>query len=82
MIINDLDGYYIVFDTKNWNTELDTLIIKYSHIFLIFECPRSVTNSHGANILLFSEQNKRKRVFNTKNLKMGMKSPDALLHRG
>ena len=30
MIINDLDGYYIVFDTKNWNTELDTLFI---HIF-------------------------------------------------
>ena len=28
MIINDLDGYYIVFDTKNWNTELDTLIYK------------------------------------------------------
>ena len=28
MIINDLDGYYIVFDTKNWNTELDTLVIK------------------------------------------------------
>lgn len=27
MIINDLDGYYIVFDTKNWNTELDTLKI-------------------------------------------------------
>ena len=27
MIINDLDGYYIVFDTKNWNTELDTLYI-------------------------------------------------------
>ena len=27
MIINDLDGYYIVFDTKNWNTELDTLDI-------------------------------------------------------
>ena len=26
MIINDLDGYYIVFDTKNWNTELDTLV--------------------------------------------------------
>jgi len=25
MVINDLDGYYIVFDTKNWNTELDTL---------------------------------------------------------
>ena len=30
MIINDLDGYYIVFDTKNWNTELDTLQIKYN----------------------------------------------------
>ena len=30
MIINDLDGYYIVFDTKNWNTELDTLPIIYS----------------------------------------------------
>ena len=30
MIINDLDGYYIVFDTKNWNTELDTLSNKFS----------------------------------------------------
>ena len=27
MIINDLDDYYIVFDTKNRNTELDTLSI-------------------------------------------------------
>ena len=26
MIINDLDDYYIVFDTKNRNIELDTLI--------------------------------------------------------
>ena len=26
MIINDLDDYYIVFDTKNRNTELDTLL--------------------------------------------------------
>ena len=25
MIINDLDDYYIVFDTKNRNIELDTL---------------------------------------------------------
>ena len=32
MIINDLDGYYIVFDTKNWNTELDTLIYKPNQI--------------------------------------------------
>ena len=29
MIINDLDDYYIVFDTKNRNTELDTLPIIY-----------------------------------------------------
>ena len=26
MIINDLDGYYIVFDTKNRNIELDALL--------------------------------------------------------
>ena len=26
MIINDLDDYYIVFDTKDRNTELDTLL--------------------------------------------------------
>lgn len=39
MIINDLDGYYIVFDTKNWNTELDTLAnwsgtvhLKWNHV--------------------------------------------------
>ena len=32
MIINDLDGYYIVFDTKNWNTELDTLTILFKII--------------------------------------------------
>ena len=31
MIINDLDGYYIVFDTKNWNTELDTLPINQNN---------------------------------------------------
>ena len=28
MIINDLDDYYIVFDTKNRNIELDTLMNK------------------------------------------------------
>lgn len=27
MIINDFDGYYIVFDTKNGNIKLDTLLI-------------------------------------------------------
>ena len=38
MIINDLDGYYIVFDTKNWNTELDTLAnstFQNSHITFV-----------------------------------------------
>ena len=38
MIINDLDGYYIVFDTKNWNTELDTLIILLCQVYHI-TCP-------------------------------------------
>ena len=33
MLINDLDNYYIVFDTKNRNTELDALIIKSFIIF-------------------------------------------------
>lgn len=28
MIINDLDDNYMVFDTKNRNTELDTIVIK------------------------------------------------------
>ena len=32
MIINDLDDYYIVFDTKNRNIELDTLIICSSFV--------------------------------------------------
>lgn len=36
MIINDLDGYYIVFDTKNWNTELDTLIIYLKKVVFRF----------------------------------------------
>ena len=36
MIINDLDGYYIVFDSKNWNTELDTLYIKSTEAHLCF----------------------------------------------
>ena len=41
MIINDLDDYYIVFDAKNRNTELDTLII-YS--------PTDCTDGHGFGI--------------------------------
>ena len=38
MIINDLDGYYIVFDTKNWNTELDTLINYQNYIIFFNNC--------------------------------------------
>ena len=36
MIINDLDGYYIVFDTKNWNTELDTLVINIAKFYALW----------------------------------------------
>ena len=35
MIINDLDDYYIVFDTKNRNTELDTLVNKQTESAVI-----------------------------------------------
>ena len=39
MIINDLDDYYIVFDTKNRNTELDTLIILLAYLgFFLYLC--------------------------------------------
>lgn len=45
MIINDLDGYYIVFDTKNWNTELDTLVT-YRNKYLM------LSKENVANIIL------------------------------
>jgi len=32
MIINGLDGYYTVFDTKNRNTELDTLTNRSDYV--------------------------------------------------
>ena len=38
MIINDLDGYYIVFDIKNWNTELDTLPFCPTTLNLFLSC--------------------------------------------
>ena len=55
MIINDLDGYYIVFDTKNWNTELDTLVNLYlfSSIPLYFKLD-------AAKITLFSWNHQEK----------------------
>ena len=52
MIINDLDGYYIVFDTKNWNTELDTLFI------YIVEMQRTLFN--GINKTLLSKTSAEK----------------------
>ena len=50
MIINDLDGYYIVFDTKNWNTELDTLVVN----ILICCLQRSLTKSVGEHLAMKS----------------------------
>ena len=38
MIINDLDGCYIVFDTKNRNMELDTLWNKVSYVDMVLQC--------------------------------------------
>lgn len=35
MIINDLDGCYIVFDTKNRNMELDTLYNNVSALYFL-----------------------------------------------
>ena len=36
MIINDLDDYYIVFDTKNRNIELDTLVGNQNYFDYLF----------------------------------------------
>ena len=47
MIINDLDGYYIVFDTKNWNTELDTLIFNAS-----YDVPNSAQKTIYKDVIL------------------------------
>ena len=40
MIINDLDDYYIVFDTKNRNIELDTLVNNPGGYRLLAICQR------------------------------------------
>ena len=47
MIINDLDGYYIVFDTKNWNTELDTLTIYTIHDLAVCKFLEMWPNTDG-----------------------------------
>lgn len=51
MIINDLDGYYIVFDTKNWNTELDTLVNKqvFFTTLHIDTCRSAYTKGYAIN---------------------------------
>lgn len=53
MIINDLDGYYIVFDTKNWNTELDTLPFYFKgkhYCFTILEVSKSIKSMYDDRI--------------------------------
>ena len=49
MIINDLDDYYIVFDTKNRNTELDTLEnnLLILFIFMIILTPYSFSLTYN-----------------------------------
>ena len=62
MIINDLDGYYIVFDTKNWNTELDTLLT--NHTFSFCKVTKLFLTDNGKQrfyltlqeLILFSQQ--------------------------
>ena len=56
MIINDLDGYYIVFDTKNWNTELDTLV---NNLFSAFEY-LAVFENFSSFLAIFCTYNKNK----------------------
>lgn len=50
MIINDLDDYYIVFDTKNRNTELDTLDNNTHHFTLILYAFKSRYSSKAREI--------------------------------
>ena len=57
MIINDLDGYYTVFDTKNWNTELDTLVI-YQSMGLSPKMPSCIVMTMKQRIIL-AQSNKR-----------------------
>ena len=49
MIINDLDGCYIVFDTKNRNMELDTLLSKLSSVLV---CMTFHNNVHTTDAFL------------------------------
>ena len=62
MIINDLDGYYIVFDTKNWNTELDTLFFKALLAPLSALFPLISFNQLDGFMLILSNQLDKKRI--------------------
>ena len=62
MIINDLDDYYIVFDTKNRNIELDTLvkccpfgiyIESYCHLFIDILSSCEVLIFYHHEVLIF-----------------------------
>ena len=63
MIINDLDGYYIVFDTKNWNTELDTLVIYILISSILLSSRRTAFFLEpDAKVVDFSSASKGKRI--------------------
>ena len=51
MIINDLDDYYIVFDTKNRNTELDTLVTLHEIVHVCAHNAQSVAVKIKTNTL-------------------------------
>lgn len=53
MIINDLDDYYIVFDTKNRNTELDTLFV-YFYLLIFYMLGTVFQKSKTPSYVLFS----------------------------
>lgn len=64
MIINDLDGYYIVFDTKNWNTELDTLL---NRLIMSFKAEQRDIDYLLSNKLYEIPRNQRRYVWNKDN---------------
>ena len=63
MIINDLDDYYIVFDTKNRNTELDTLITYLSMVLKFVEVSQEVNE-----LLISNKTSIKKGLLRKKNL--------------
>lgn len=64
MIINDLDDYYIVFDTKNRNIELDTLIFKsiFKSIFRFIQTFNAILAIFRSNFSNFARNCTRMRA--------------------